>query len=618
MLHNINMDKRIPVPPPDWTATMQHLHRRLSDAEEALSDARRMLDGLAPPPPSNVDPTATVLPRPVALNVDKPEPNQAPHNFAPPVSAGPAPAKRPRNSEDLLMRIIATVGVAVTVVGVGFAVTTAIQAGWLGPLGQLLLGIVTSALAFAGAVVLHSRSRSPVGVAALAITALLIAVLLVQVLITPYGMITPGIGAVLCFILHLGFLAAYRYFSWRAVGWSVFAVGLGLACFYQLHEDFWDYPLARIIFLLPPLSVAATWAGTDARGRSIAALTTIPPLLFLPLDSATQMWFMPYALLIALLLAATSLYSPVAPVADRITLVAAALVWVISLFRAPEFWWSHILAVVLAVGFYAVLRSVPTRLHGRLLTRTVIGCAVFIPLTILVVGVRRIELIVYPESALQSPALYWAIVAMIGSAVFLWLDADNRPHRTPAWITWLITIAILMLPWTASVLSDHTDLHYPMSLVMVAVTVALLLAWGLRTTTILAMGTGAVWATTAVVLLLSMNAVVSAAVQLYAVFEVARTATGGFIIGHAVVSVAWLVVGAWLMLGRHRLPNQTSLVAGTVLAGIALAKLLLYDLQWLSGLVRVIVFLVSGVVLLAVVALRVRHDSPDPPPTAQR
>ena len=73
--------------------------------------------------------------------------------------------------------------------------------------------------------------------------------------------------------------------------------------------------------------------------------------------------------------------------------------------------------------------------------------------------------------------------------------------------------------------------------------------------------------------------------------------TSGFLAGHALITVSWMVLAFLLLLrGIGSVPPR---VAGFALVGVALAKLLLFDLAALSGLARVLAFLAAGLILLA-------------------
>ena len=77
----------------------------------------------------------------------------------------------------------------------------------------------------------------------------------------------------------------------------------------------------------------------------------------------------------------------------------------------------------------------------------------------------------------------------------------------------------------------------------------------------------------------------------------ASPSRAGFVAGHAVVTVSWVVVALVLLARGVRRPALR--VAGLVLVAAAVAKLLLFDLVALDGLARVAAFLGAGLLLLA-------------------
>ncbi|MBC7301534.1 MAG: DUF2339 domain-containing protein [Nocardia sp.] len=78
----------------------------------------------------------------------------------------------------------------------------------------------------------------------------------------------------------------------------------------------------------------------------------------------------------------------------------------------------------------------------------------------------------------------------------------------------------------------------------------------------------------------------------------------GFIIGHSVATIVWMVAATGsLFYGLRRLATapavaKVCLVSGLLVAAAALAKLFLFDLATLSGLLRVAAFLAVGILLL--------------------
>ena len=67
-----------------------------------------------------------------------------------------------------------------------------------------------------------------------------------------------------------------------------------------------------------------------------------------------------------------------------------------------------------------------------------------------------------------------------------------------------------------------------------------------------------------------------------------------FMIGHMLISIAWIVLGIALI-SRGQ---DTTTRAGLVLVLVAVAKLVLFDLSILGGLVQVLAFIISGALLL--------------------
>ena len=77
--------------------------------------------------------------------------------------------------------------------------------------------------------------------------------------------------------------------------------------------------------------------------------------------------------------------------------------------------------------------------------------------------------------------------------------------------------------------------------------------------------------------------------------------TLGFTIGQAVATITWMLGAAWLLLhGLERSPDaDLTLRTGLLLAAVSVAKLFLYDLSSLSGIVRSVAFIAVGLLLLA-------------------
>ncbi|MDS1114369.1 DUF2339 domain-containing protein [Gordonia westfalica] len=99
----------------------------------------------------------------------------------------------------------------------------------------------------------------------------------------------------------------------------------------------------------------------------------------------------------------------------------------------------------------------------------------------------------------------------------------------------------------------------------------------------------------------------AAVVVVYAVTAISVTSgvliagADGFLGGHVVATTCWVVLaGAALAFARHRTGSErtAALTGGLVLVAAAMAKLFLFDLATLDGIFRVLVFIVTGLILL--------------------
>jgi hypothetical protein len=99
-------------------------------------------------------------------------------------------------------------------------------------------------------------------------------------------------------------------------------------------------------------------------------------------------------------------------------------------------------------------------------------------------------------------------------------------------------------------------------------------------------------------LLTSSGVFVSAAVLLGRTMDAPR---GGFIAGHAAATLLWMTAAAYLLIhGLRRVADAgVSLRAGLVLAAVVVGKLMLFDFAALEGMGRVLAFIGSGTLLLA-------------------
>lgn len=92
----------------------------------------------------------------------------------------------------------------------------------------------------------------------------------------------------------------------------------------------------------------------------------------------------------------------------------------------------------------------------------------------------------------------------------------------------------------------------------------------------------------------------------------------GFLLGHGLATVSWMVVSVTLLLaGLRRYRDQSWFTrAGFVLAAMAVAKLFLFDLATLDGIARIGAFIVTGLLLLGGGTLYAREYATRSEPTS--
>ncbi len=79
------------------------------------------------------------------------------------------------------------------------------------------------------------------------------------------------------------------------------------------------------------------------------------------------------------------------------------------------------------------------------------------------------------------------------------------------------------------------------------------------------------------------------------------SAETGFTAGHALATVVWMAAAAGLLLHSLEHPSASDLAlrSGLLLSAVAVAKLFLFDLAALDGVVRSVAFIATGLLLLA-------------------
>lgn len=610
---------------PRWDAALA----RLSDAEAALRDARSTLWALrrrqqpAPQQPA-ANPYSAIsypAPPPAAPLQPQPQPQPARTPIPTPLPAAKPARVRTLTGEQLMIRAIAGSGVVITVLGVGFAVAVAIQNGWLGPLWRVLLTALLAAALVGAATVLHKRGGPPAGVNALAVTSVLTAFLLVLSLVGVLAWWSPGVGAVAFVLLWSFYLFLYRMFEWRPVALTLFVLGAGLSGLYLWGETHMFDVLIWLAVLLPFLGLGATWGEKDRLTRrwALAAVAGATVLHAVVGTYQVGSYFVAVASVVAIVL--VCLRDPVDPHTGKVFGPACALVASIA---------AAVLTPLGVLGYLLPVVLLLVHLGARRLARPTakdpagtaglveageafhVHSAWMLPLSLLLPSMKWVDAYPEPEGFLGTPE-FTRLLVLGGFCVFLLASPASRRVLNAGLAGWLIAVAIATLPLFGAVLGDD-----PMALTTLpALGAALLCAVALgclfaRRRSLTSLNPAYIWPLAVAGLVLSMFAVVITIVWLAHFIGGPGSMQTGYLVGHSLVSLGWMLIAAWALLGRAPIPQSWSLWVGGILAAAAVIKLVFFDLQALTGIARALAFLACGLVLLTIVSLRSRlHPEQD-------
>lgn len=528
-----------------------------------------------------------------------------------PPPRGPSRTAAPRTPwwqrEGVISRLLAVAGVAVTLIGVVMLLVLAAQAGIFGPVPRVVAGAVFSAALVTAGVRVYRRTGGRVGGVALTATGFAGAYLDVVATTTIYDWLHPVPG----FAVALGVAAAGVGLAvqWRSQALAVlvvagaamlapfvtlelsllaFLIVLQLACVPVQYR--YDWPFLHLVRTVPAVlatQIAVVVAAIDTAdpGRNVLVLaaavavagvglagtvvvvrhrpgdivaTLTCALAATPLLAAPALFERPAATaissgyaLVLLSLAATALLPKVREMA-RVPGHTATVAAVAGSFALLETCWGVTTEATFALGLFLVAAcylGIAGRIRNRVAAALGAGYAALGGLAFLAVagpGTLSTEGIAVGELSAGTAASAVAGLGVV--AVALW--GSGR--------------------FTASRISGRSA--------------------DSRTTLLWVGGSGA-----------ALYLVTATAVSL----GVMSGFADGFVVGHSIATIVWMAGAlATLLHGLHRLSAEAptaakvALGSGLLVTAAALAKLFLFDLATLDGLIRVTAFLVVGVLLL--------------------
>ncbi|KGN36671.1 DUF2339 domain-containing protein [Knoellia subterranea] len=539
----------------------------------------------------------------------------------PAASATPLPRVEPVPSwwqrEGAVTKVLALAGAVVTLIGIALLLALAMQQGWFVPELRVTLGVLLAVgLVIAGHVVRSretSRGRSSAAPVAIAATGYAAGYLDVVAVTTVYGWVPRTAGLTIGAVVAVsGLLLARRWDRQLLAALTV----LGATFLAPVvAEGFGD----AVSLFVVVLSAAALLAKGDRGWPMLALARTVPAAgsIFLGIVFS----------------AGDGSPSKVAIIAAG-TLTLLALVGAVSAGRFD----SHDLVGSATVAGSAITLLIAFGAHGETLRTTGFGlvAAAFAvalaitsrppvgpvptPLAATTGGVSGVAALL---AVMSGAPERWVVTGILITALGYAAAAVTTRSRVTLWVATgtavVASIAYLGHP-TAYFSIGSAEQHDAVTALLdslLAGGVAALGAWGVdvvrgiparlrRSTRIAALIAGL---TTSAVGVVSLGLIFGE--------RLGYTQTG-FVAGHALATVLWMLTSAWLLLRglKAQAHRDLALRLGLGLAAVSVVKLFLFDLATLDGVWRVAAFIVTGLLLLASGTAYAKALERTRPPTA--
>lgn len=506
-----------------------------------------------------------------------------------------------------MARVLSAVGAAVLLLGVTFLIVLAVQSGYFGPVPRVAAAGVVSGVLLVTGFAVYRRQPGNAGAVALVATGIAGGYLDLVGVTTIYAWVPVWVGLVLAGGVSAGGLLVARRWSSQVLAVIVVLGAVMLSPVLSVHEP-WvmsaflvlvasaaaaaqldrDWPVLEVARVLPVALVLCVGVvvATDPGHEAELMLTAVLCTLFSLVCLGAQVWLLrrpapsPGVTVVLIAVAAVpSLWAVVLATDGWLSvgwLGSLALLWIAVGTRVRP---VGAQAVLFSLGATAVVTALADQAPGEDLVWGTLAVAA----AYLAVGL-----------ALSHRAVGWVGVALGSLALFAWSpiigpllgrgEGGLRLEDLLASASGLVVV-LLGYRFTRPVVRESARAPWVMA------------AWAV-----------AVWA---VGLVCVAGASVSGGVM---IGRALGTVGSGFVGGHAAATLIWLGGATWLLVRSLRRTGVGRLPAGVVLAGLAVAKLLLFDLATLDGLIRVVAFVVAGTALLTLGTLFARsiRDRPLP------
>lgn len=568
----------------------------------------------ASPPPVTSAPLPPIAPSAAGLSGSTPVAQRTAHTLPSPAPqptayaipgpppAMPTPPTQPSvplwEREGFITRLLGITGAVVTLAGLVMLLVLAVQQNWFGPVPRVIAGWVLALGLIVIAHVVHAREvragRAGHAAVAIAATGYAAAYLCVVAMTAIYGWLPAAVGLVLAaLVAATGLLIARR---WRSQSLAVITVA-GAALLAPFVAGGASWVLSAFLVVLS----VATWPAQ--LGRAWPALTAarmLPTtLIVIPTALASQDDVVePWAHLVVT--AAFALAGVVMAVIDgrrethrelaAMTLALSAFPLLVVAGLLPVPW--HTIAYAVAAALWLSLAGIGEATKKLPYEVTIPAMAAGTLSVLLAILVREDQ--------------HWTGTLLLVAAAIALLIGGATRSRLATWsgltVTSIALLVYLRHPFT--VLVERTALRADMTVVVVDSVITVVVVGALVWLTVRSVALSQAqrrWARSAawfVGLSVATTGFVAAGVLLGRMLD---NPSGGFRAGHALATILWMATAVWLLgIGLRRARDTTlSVWIGLALAAISVGKLFLYDLAVLSGIWRVVAFLVVGLLLLA-------------------
>ncbi|CAN7316758.1 DUF2339 domain-containing protein [Knoellia sp. LjRoot47] len=516
-----------------------------------------------------------------------------------PVPAAPAlPSWWQR--EGAVTRVLALAGAVVTLIGVALLLALAMQQGWFVPELRVALGVLLAVGLVVTAHVVRGREtglgRSSAAPVAIAATGYAAGYLDVVAVTTVYGWVPRVAGLAVAAVVAVSGLVLARRWDRQLLA-VVTVLGASLLA-PVVTERFGD----EVSLFVVVLSAAALLARGDRGWPMLAVARTLPASSLVLLGIAVNVGDGAPSRVAILAAGALALLAVVGAVSaarhDRTDLVGSATVAVSTVALLTAFGVHD--QVLRTTGFALVAVAFAVAL--AVTSRSPVG-PVPTPLSTTFGAVSGVSALLAVTSGAPER---WVVTGIILTALGYAAAAVTTRSRVTLWVaagtTVVASVAYLTHP-TAYIDIWSARNHDAASALLdsaLAGGVAALGAWGVDVVRGVPARVRRLTRVAALIAGLATSAVAVISVGLL-LGDVLGATSAGFLAGHALATVMWMVTAAWLLVHGLRADSRRglSLRLGLGLAAVSVAKLFLFDLATLDGVWRVAAFIVTGLLLLA-------------------